>query len=797
MKEKLLTQDEVARVTGWTVRHIRRCLQSVPGAKGRNGRPQPMYPLSTIPAEARQKWLATFGWGAVDGGQQVTHEVLIGEDEVRRLCGGVIPPGAQPVYRPTAPSRPDSIGTPVAALPDRAVAALPDQLALELPAPVASSLSPADRAVADHRYQIIEPLIAPERHQALWRQFAGKGALVAFLAQQHKTPARTLYRWMQQWQARKLAGLVNRDRSDRGQSRVLTPAAQQYIAAALLPAPADPRNGKPGRSEMSIREVYRAYEEERAWRESHPDAGEPLSQASYESFRIWAAKIPRVVRDVAARGDQDYFNRHALVTWRDLEALDPLEYIVMDHRLADFFCLTRDPGKPWRLIRPWLTAAIDMRTRKWLAWVVCITPSSDSIAAVIKRAILDHGLLYRDGKCASTYYWDNGKDFRCEYLEGPEPLPLARPPRRTRSGRGSVGELPPAMRGVMDSLGARVKHALPMRPHSKIIEPNFLRLSNFDRTLPWWCGHKPQARPERFTRMVREHELWMKGKREQPSFVDDRGAAFTIEYAAWVYDEALVTLNQRPLEGRGMEKTTPQGRAWSSPDECWARLIGGVDRRSADPRLLQFAFHRRLPRPLTVRQGEVSPTFDGRQYHYRLRGDSQSLMLLDGRQVSFAYDRSDLGTAALYADDQFVGLADSIELSRMGEDSFIQDERDRRSALKTIRGFIAAIQTGDVAPVEERARRREAARAALPEGQVAGAPTGRMPMPQAIEQAAAAAAADANFSFSRGGATPAPPLSVSSTSEEVRPAPAAAIAQPPPAAGEISEDDGEFRFFGG
>ena len=783
MKEKLLTQDEVARVTGWKPRWIRKRLKSVPGPKGRNGRPQPMYPLSTIPAEARQKWLATFGWGAVAGGQQVTHEVLIGEDEVRRLCGGVIPPGVQPVQRGTAPSRAAQTthrasvaalsDASVAALPDRAVAALPDQLALELPAPVTSSLSPEDRAVADHRYQIIEPLIAPERHQALWRQFAGKGALVAFLAQQHKTPARTLYHWMQQWQARNLAGLVNRDRSDRGQSRVLTPAAQQYIASALLPAPADPRNGKPGRSEMSIREVYRAYEEERAWRESRPDAGESLPHASYESFRIWAAKIPQVVRDVAARGDQDYFNCHTLVTWRDLEALDPLEYIVMDHRLADFFCLTRDPGKPWRLIRPWLTAAIDMRTRKWLAWVVCIIPSSDSIAAAMKRTILDHGLLYRDGKCASTFYWDNGRDFRCEYLEGPGPA-------------GRIGALPPAMRGVMDSLGARVKHALPMRPHSKIIEPNFLRLSNFDRTLPWWCGHKPQARPERFTRMVREHELWMKGKREHPSFVDDRGAAFTIEYAAWLYDEALVTLNQRPLEGRGMEKPMPQGRAWSSPDECWARLIPGIDRRGADPAILQFAFHRR--RPLTVRQGEIRPTFAGRQYHYRFRGDSQSLMLWNERQVEFAYDEHDLGTGVIYADGRFLGLCDAVELSRMGEESFVQDERDRRSALRTIRGFIAAMQTGDVAPVEERARRREAARAMLPEGQVAGAPTGRMPMPQAIEQAAAAAAADANFSFSGASST-------ALTSET--PAPAAAVAQSPPAAGEISEDDGEFRFFGG
>jgi hypothetical protein len=760
MREKLLTKDEVARVTGWSMRWIEKRLKSVPGAKGRNGRAQPMYQLSTLPEKPRQKWLATHGWGKLDGGNPtIMREVLVGEDEVRRLLG-----------EGTAPSRAEQTT-------HRApVAALSDQLPLALPAPLASSLSPEDRAVADRRYAIIEPLVAPERHQALWRQFAGKGALVAFLAAQHKTPARTLYRWIQQWQERNLAGLANRDRNDKGRARVLTPAAQHYIAAALLPAPADPRNGKPGRGEMTVREVYRCYEEERAWRAGHPDSAEPLPQASYETFRLWAAKIPAVIKDVAARGDQDYFNRQALVTQRDLAALDPLEYIVMDHRLADFFCMTRDPAKPWRLLRPWLTAAIDMRTRRWLAWIVCLVPSSDSIAACIKRAILDHGLLYRDGRCVTTFYWDNGKDFRCEYLEGNQSADSA-------DSRGSkIDGLPLAMRGVMDSLGARVKHALPFRPHSKIIEPNFLRLSNFDRTLPWWCGHKPQARPERFTRMVHEHELWMKGKREHPAFIDDRGAPFTIEYAAWLYDEALTTLNQRPLEGRGMEKAVPQGRAWLSPDECWVQLVQGIDRRSADPAVLQFAFHRR--RLLTVRQGEIRPMFAGRQYHYRFRGDSQSLMLYNDRQVEFAYDEHDLGTGAIYAEGRFLGLCDSVELSRMGEESFVQDERDRRSALKTIRDFIAAIQTGEVAPVEERARRREAARAALPEGGRRKA-EGGMQLPEAIQQAAAAA--DANFSFSRAS-------SIALTSENT--GPAVELAIPPPALG-ADEDDGEFRFFQG
>ena len=56
-----------------------------------------------------------------------------------------------------------------------------------------------------------------------------------------------------------------------------------------------------------------------------------------------------------------------------------MDYVVMDHRVLDIFCLVPVRGG-WKLARPWLTAAIDMRTRKWLAWGIFETPSSDAIS---------------------------------------------------------------------------------------------------------------------------------------------------------------------------------------------------------------------------------------------------------------------------------------------------------------------------------------------------------------------------------------------------------------------------------
>ena len=52
----------------------------------------------------------------------------------------------------------------------------------------------------------------------------------------------------------------------------------------------------------------------------------------------------------------------------------------------------------------------------------------------------------------------------------------------------------------------------------------------------------------------------------------------TIDIVAALYDEFLQTLNGREHSGEGMQKITPTGRGWMSPNECWDKLIGQVER---------------------------------------------------------------------------------------------------------------------------------------------------------------------------------------------------------------------------
>ena len=148
----------------------------------------------------------------------------------------------------------------------------------------------------------------------------------------------------------------------------------------------------------------------------------------------------------------------------------------MDHRVLDIFCLIPE-RRGWKLARPWLTAAIDNRTRKWLGWCFVETPSSDSIATVLKQVFMRFGL-------PKSTLWDNGKDFSCYWLEG----------RREQSrSAGAIGALPKKWAGVMESLGIRVHHAIVKNARAKLIEPAFINIANFDRTLPEWCGQTRRA----------------------------------------------------------------------------------------------------------------------------------------------------------------------------------------------------------------------------------------------------------------------------------------------------------------
>lgn len=635
----------------------------------------------------------------------------------------------------------------------------PQQLALSIIAPpVGPNLSDADRAEAERRYGVIEPLLNRDKYLLLHPTRAG---MIDWLVQSHSVKRATIYSWLQRWNKGGLPALVSKDRSDKGKPRVFNAAALEFLLAASMP-----RRGVYG--VLTVKEIFRAYEEERVWRAANigkvmgdfeqskytryiDEDGKlreavQLPQVSYQSMWLWFNKIPEVARVMARDGEEAYRNTQEVLSFRDLAAIEPLDYVVMDHRRLDIFCMAPERGG-WKLIRPWLTAAIDMRTRKWLGWVIVESPSSDSIAAVLKRVFIDHGV-------PKAVYWDNGKDFRCEWLEGKQ--------SHTRQAE-RASELSPTWRGVMGTLGIRVHHAIVRNARAKIIEPNFVRVANFDRTLPEWCGHKPGARPDNYPKLIAEHDEWERGDREKAPFR-------SLDQVADLYGRALDDLNERELEGEGMQKATPRGRGWMCPNEAWEIMISRVERKTVPVDVLHMCFAKR--KKYTVQHGEIKMRRGNRDYHYRMIGSPIALMQINGEVVELAYDPMDLGEGAVYHQDRFVGLVGCVELRRMGETAFVDDERNRRSARRAVKGFIEAAHNAiPMATPDERLDRR---REATPNREAVSRVCLPVELPAGVVEAEAERRVARDFQF-----------------DQVATAEVNCV--PPP----VAEDDSEFRFFQG
>ena len=469
--------------------------------------------------------------------------------------------------------------------------------------------------------RLIDPIINPERYPTLHSRFKRKSDLLEHIARENGLSARSLRRRLKRWQERAINGLTRKIRADKGIPRALNDAGREFILRGALPKPHS-------YGELSTRDIFRMYQEERRWRADH--AGKPLCptdraryrrylgadgclmasaqfpEASYPTFCRQVAQIPELVKTMARKGEEAYRNAE-LIIHRDLASIQVMDFLVMDHRVMDVFCLVPE-RRGWRLARPWVTCALDMRSRKFLGWCFVETPSSDSIATVLKQVFVNFGL-------PRACYWDNGRDFRSQWFEG----------RKEQSrAAGGISDLPKKWAGVMESLGIRVHHAIAYNARAKIIEPCFQNIANFDRTLPEFCGHKPGTRPERFGKLVKEHEAWVSGERGTTPFR-------TIEEIAKLYTDAIDEINERPHKGEGMRKVLVQGMGWYCPNEVWELGIARVPRRSVPEAILQLLFARR--RETTIRNGEIGATFGGRQYYYRLEGNRLGLLALNGCKV--------------------------------------------------------------------------------------------------------------------------------------------------------------------
>lgn len=342
----------------------------------------------------------------------------------------------------------------------------------------------------------------------------GKGNITArknALAARIGVTLRTIYRWRDAYDARGIAGLMDKiEQSNKGKPKSMCLFAQDFVKANLysaakhtnrsayeklrrLSAELDVHacsrcphcDGSLARRELALQ--GRAQEYDLCDR---PGEGLIIPE-SVSTLNRYAQTIPADEIAYARYGNRYWEAKYMPKTQRTKpEKIN--ECWFGDHHMFDLFVVDDDG----RIVRPWMTAWSDAKSGAFVGWCITTNPNSTTIVETFVRAIAKSSFSPFYGVPAAIYI-DNGKDYRSKRFEGD---------RETEHVIGRLNEQL-SQTALLQVLGVNVIHAQPYKAWSKIIERLFGTLENrYIRDLPGWCGGRPDQRPEYLTRAYLEKQ---------------------------------------------------------------------------------------------------------------------------------------------------------------------------------------------------------------------------------------------------------------------------------------------------
>jgi putative transposase len=551
------------------------------------------------------------------------------------------------------------------------------------------NLSAEQNAVAMKRLEAIAPLLdfaaRSKRSRPTFRTVGGNAvrsmnSMAKYLADQLGVSPRTLWNWYGRYRKLGYAGLVHRVRSDKGKSRVFEshPAVRAYVENKYL------------RERLSVRIVYQALLRDL-------QAVEPscAKAPSYSAVRSYLQQLPKPVVILSREGKRQFQERCEPYLLTDFDSLLPNQIWVSDHGQHDVW-VRNDvfPGISTNAaVRPWLTAVLDLRSRKVIGTAWSANPNSHTISSALRVGIADFGI-------PQVLYVDNGKDFE-------------------KIGRVDFS---PECSGVLIRLGIQPQYCLPGHPQSKLIESWFGTVrKRFDCLWPSYCGPGPKDRPEQCTTALTEHQAFLKGKRKNSPL--PLASEFIATARQWVEEYN----SQHSHGGRGMKGRTP--------DEVFNELLVPGQRRLIEGQEVLYALFWDRQRRKVSEGGCVQ--LYGERYE-PADGESLAKLFLEiERDVVVVCDPTNLGEAiALDLDGRFLGRLRAQKLITRGpvsHEDIRASMRIRRTARKAIADYVTGLsairaRAGDkteIAHLQDRAD--------MPEQQ---SPRPRLMRPQDLQTAA-------------------------------------------------------------
>lgn len=286
--------------------------------------------------------------------------------------------------------------------------------------------------------------------------------------------------------------------------------------------------------------------------------------------------------------------------------LDSNDIWVCDNHTFDVLI---NDGKAEKPVRVYLTAFLDVRSRKMMGWYVTDNPCSDATLMALRKGIERYGL-------PKLIYSDNGREFLTYDIGG----------RGFRKSRETEGHEPPT---ILQLMGIEFRTASVGNAKAKIIEREFREVKEqFSRLFEGYTGGTTAERPERLKKTGKQASNFT-GLEEFRGFVDS--------YILGIF-------NKRASGGAGMEG--------KSPDEIYAKYL--FEQRVATPDQLNLLMLRNS-RMTKVQRNGVKLVLYGEEYWFR--SDDLSWNHI-GENVYFRYNPDDLREVRVYNEkDQFIGTA--------------------------------------------------------------------------------------------------------------------------------------------
>lgn len=347
-------------------------------------------------------------------------------------------------------------------------------------------------------------------------------------------------------------------------------------------------------------------------------AAEGWTWCDYDACRRQKdARVP-IQDQVKHRTPATYRQQMAPFIAQDSEAWRAGELWIGDHKQLDLVCRWGDG-----MVRPWLTAWMDWRTRPLVGWTLSENPNSTTILAALR-----HGLIQPENFGGPRCVWiDNGKDYDAWLFHG-----QTKQQRRERI-KPNVDE--PAAIGIFAALRIEAHFATPYNPNGKArLERFFRTLEAFSRTFDTYTGDSVETKPERLSNVLATPRM-------VPAFdaVRQRIAQHIVGYNA---------------DAEHSKDDLAEAGVTLSPNEALARWCDTrrvpADAKALD--LLLMHWHR----PTTVGRNGIAINLAGQTLHYgqfeQALAPFKALKKADRRPVRIAFDPHDLRTIRVH-DEQW------------------------------------------------------------------------------------------------------------------------------------------------